>query len=1443
MSSTFIEDTRLNYNQTPQSQSIIPHVNGQDSSVHGRPTDRLTPIQRPLPSSTGPFRTHSALTSSELKSNSTVPATLSDPTPLSTYRRQDRDDDNSSEMHDKLSNPFAVNNDIPAINFNAHLQKTKSLFSNKSYLSSSRSLSNYRLRRQPSYSSSLYRSTSSLCDNNSSASTPSAFASPFYNGQTTFGGASSQSKRFKSAFQPDQLQLQHRSNVPSKLIPSSLSKSTSSLNSVDSGTSCLSTTAKRILDLMNQFNTPLAEVRQISNALPLPGNIRRQPPSLLDNESIGIDAADRIRRKLLKPNTPYNRPIGRTAEYNFTNELKVPSMSQLLQLKKNTIQVREIANNSNSTLNRREEYKLPSIVEADVNLKKTNNNIEPQSIHVNKIRNNLTKKKVKTGKTIVDDSPVEAVNLPNIQLPFNKDVAVTFSKLPHTPNISSSVTSSKVTPVVNQSSAVSIASVPTKATFSFGATLTNEEKKSDSSREKSDTLPAPTPKFSFNSSPSTSKPQFQNNNTLTAVPKFSFGNNVNTEKPIATTPVATNTEQKSCNLSADYTFAQPIFVQSTSAEKSVSYEESIYKFSEPIFILEKSSTGSILNTSTEKKVSSIKGIGDFKFPPTAPSTSAPATNSIDNFSFGLSKNASPISIAAQSTLSSSGFEFGKSVFGTASKTDSTVVAQTKLDTFNKSAVNSTISSNDDKKQTSEDTKNNNKSYANLDDVFKSIAAKQKSGKWDCDSCMTRNDISSKTCLACEAPQPGANVPAAAAGHAFTAPNSNQSADNVFKSIAAKQNSSAWECSACLTKNDNSKTNCACCNQLRDKPTTTTPVATSSNVKPSPAVDDVFKAIAAKQKSTSWECSACFTKNDTSKTKCACCDQLKEGAQADNSSSTEKPPASQFSFGTLGSNAFSAKPVTTQFSFGSGNSTFASKPAASNSFTFGSGKTTDSKAPASQFGSSTSGAKKTTGQFSFGSSHTTPEKASTSQFAFGGAQTAKPTEPAAAKPPIDDVFKKIVSEQTAKWECTSCMTKNDSTVSKCVCCETPKNGASTDAKPVLGSQSKFSFGAPSTKFSFGAQPAKNTVESAKSTAVSTTSTTYSSSTSGSYTFGNATSSPATITSTNTFKSPSTNLFSSPAASVADAPKTTAVSPGFQFGFGTPTSIPSAASNHTSKDVTDTSNTTKIPANVEGVKVLENVLIKPSINGPGPDDKRQMFGFGSSNLSSLATEQKSPNVSTFSTATTNPTTNSTVFGSSSASSANMFKPATAPTFGLPTPLPPSSVKSTVNPPFVFGQSNTNNSVGGFGTKRPAETTSSPVVVPKSTFSFGSAATANNNSAAGLAASAAANSQRNRAPPAFGSSASFSFGTPSTVSNSAVAPVFGASSFPSKGGSLGEAAFKPSFSFGSGASPNVPTFGNPVPTTNAANVSLIIYNCIFIYLSISVILNIYTILDIVL
>lgn len=220
-----------------------------------------------------------------------------------------------------------------------------------------------------------------------------------------------------------------------------------------------------------------------------------------------------------------------------------------------------------------------------------------------------------------------------------------------------------------------------------------------------------------------------------------------------------------------------------------------------------------------------------------------------------------------------------------------------------------------------------------DELFKNLAAQQKKTQWECDACMTKNDSSKDSCACCETPKAGtkpASKLAPAATFTFGMPTAQPTpkSDDLFKNLAAQQKKSQWECDACMSRNDASKDKCASCETPKpgSEPaaansssysfgvTSSTPLTgpkfsfgmMSSVSAPTSVADEGFKKLVEKQ-NVSWECSACMTRNEQSKTKCLCCEQAKPG------SSVATP---HFSFGSkLTSSVTLPAPSEVKYSFG------------------------------------------------------------------------------------------------------------------------------------------------------------------------------------------------------------------------------------------------------------------------------------------------------------------------------------------------------------------------------------------------------------------------------------------------------------------------------------------------------------------------------------------------
>lgn len=1309
------------------------------------------------------------------------------------------DEASSSQSREKPTNPFTINNDSSVVNFSAHLQRAKSLFTNRSYVSPR--LKNYRMRNPRS---SLYRSTSSLCDNNSvSSNASSAMSSPFYNGQTTFGGASATSRRMSTVTLNQDLPLHHRPKIPTNLVTS---RSTSALNTIGGASSTsMSTTAKRILDVMSKYNTPLTEVRRISNALPSISetSVLNKHKTILELETTSNDH-DKSKRSILKPNTPYNRPFGRNpVESVLTTELHVPSMPELLQLKKfatNTMKIRDIAQKSDSILNRPAtvtpavttidfkftESNRDGDLDASNNNKFVNNKNEiaiPISAndtnkeHKNKIRSNLTKRKM--GKCSEDDAMPEPVNLPNIPLVMDKKAEIKFSEPFKLQN-----TDQKTTGAMDNG-----VQIP----FKFKSSNTN-------------TLIAPVAKEKrTNGNDTEIMKRFELSPSKPAVstPVTSFNaritNSTVGEFTLKPQPVLNNSRASSA-----YHFTEPIIVKPTSNSIETVNKlgsKSTYKFSEPTYVTDKpgDNVGDLAKTDTPKS------LANFKFDP-KPIKGVTSDSGIETTqSFGSNANKSMGLFASKPSFGAStdnGFSAGKTV--------SSLSTQLKDD-----------------------------------DTFKSIVAKQKQGKWECTDCMAQNDTSVTKCLCCGAAKKGEAPVKATQSQPAAA------VDDVFKSIVAQQKQSKWECKDCFTKNDQvfeiftwhlyfydffssifsqnltifslsqTQSKCVCCgganpnassNSVTDSkaappkpafcfgalPSSSTSATTSATSKP---VDSVFKSIVEKQKS-SWECSACLSANDMSKSKCACCEQSRDVTKGATASPAALPAKSQFSFG---SGAASTAPKSI-FSFGSNPSatttTTAAAPVVSAApiFSFGSGAVKSTPSAQFSFGNlkkpEDTSATSSNGKSEDDKAKESVQKAPVSaQFSFGN-PTALPstskidTVPKPAAPvAADDVFKSIVDKQkSSSWECSSCMTKNSNDSAKCLCCDTPKDGSApkdSSSKTEFGSlasSQKFSFGSTSgSTFSFGSKP-----ESTPS-----------------FQFGSAVTSSTAATSTATVTSTTSSTFGSssqtpsfsfkPATTESTTPSQSAALAGFKFGFGsTSTNAPIFGSSATSKDETDTGPSANKISGDKTITVLENVVVKPATNGP-TDTSRPIFSFGQS--------------------VTKPASDDTVVKAQKRSNTDQAENSILPKF--------PGTTTTSNPAFVFGPpagaSNTSstfgatNTFGAIGNSPSTPVTNAsqePIKAPepsKPTFTFGQQTPTFGNPSATTTPFSfnASNASTTTASNPFGSPAATP--TPAAALNTPSQPVFGSNAFSSQSSALPTLGGFKASPFGSSA----PAFGTPSPS----------------------------------
>lgn len=300
------------------------------------------------------------------------------------------------------------------LSFTRHLDTEKSLFSPKNNQNS--------LSRQ-SFNSSLYGSNLSLNSTNSKLFYTN---SPFYNGKTMFGGASAYPKR-------ENVNVQ-KIRKPVSMRPSS-SLSNSSVHSAgsDSG-AVLSNATRKVMEIMSKFSSPSKDARRMGNNI----NSILKIPSLTQNRKrFGEEDLTNRSVSVAQPTGPYGRPlINQQSSKSPINPLlakplQIPTMSQLLQLKRfqsSAESIRQIAQKSDSILNKKLDYKLPATAVSSTAPVNSSSAVLPSNMITStpttsssskfKIKSNITKNLLRNDKQSAQENEIlPPVNLPDIKFP------------------------------------------------------------------------------------------------------------------------------------------------------------------------------------------------------------------------------------------------------------------------------------------------------------------------------------------------------------------------------------------------------------------------------------------------------------------------------------------------------------------------------------------------------------------------------------------------------------------------------------------------------------------------------------------------------------------------------------------------------------------------------------------------------------------------------------------------------------------------------------------------------------------------------------------------------------------------------------------------------------------------------------------------------------------
>ncbi|KAI8897287.1 hypothetical protein BC833DRAFT_594460 [Globomyces pollinis-pini] len=225
--------------------------------------------------------------------------------------------------------------------------------------------------------------------------------------------------------------------------------------------------------------------------------------------------------------------------------------------------------------------------------------------------------------------------------------------------------------------------------------------------------------------------------------------------------------------------------------------------------------------------------------------------------------------------------------------------------------------------------------------------------WDCKNCLSKNDnMEASKCISCEVERDIENPVVdsskasgiATIGSKTLVPGSPPKAPATFDFAKAgfSMKKTGWECTSCLSKNDNmDATKCVACEADREgvKTEAVKPKAiveapkppasaagfsfgssgfganatTSGSPPKAPATFDFAKA-GFSMKKTGWDCTSCLSKNDNmDATKCVACEADREGVKTEAvkpkaTVEAPKPPASAAGF-SFGSSGFGTESVT------------------------------------------------------------------------------------------------------------------------------------------------------------------------------------------------------------------------------------------------------------------------------------------------------------------------------------------------------------------------------------------------------------------------------------------------------------------------------------------------------------------------------------------------------
>ena len=655
----------------------------------------------------------------------------------------------------------------------------------------------------------------------------SSLSSPFYSGNVTFGGSNALGsyKRSRSLFNSTndfQLKVPRRTCVQVK--PS---------NSETLDASGMSQTAKRILEAMEYFSSPISDAKKIpiKSASDLGPTISGKK-RLRDDDTAG--------------------PTTRVGLRHLTRELAVPTVPDMLKLRRRqklqdtTVAARKIVSAMSgpppapSSAFATTTYQLPTIQD------------ESSKFH-GKLRTKSKTTERTTKRNLEEETPAPTVNLPRITLPITS--LPNFAPLPqYTKPATNQTTESKISTNDLEKSSFKFAS-PIKMSesswnlksinnFSFSKPI-NAEIASPNKAENSE-LNHPEKTLSLDSNATITSgnsydeksPNFMWSGSSTA-PRLK----AKTKQPKETTLYSTTSELKTGSVMDILGKSNKVDVKRSSVDRWECAE----------CYIKNDAKDKICVACKATKPSAIKTQAEWSPKPFVTEANKVNESAKSNDTFG-----------SQFKLANNQWECESCMVRNNQSTLKCVSCTTPKPTPKASLPIPTASIS-----TSPAIK------SDLMDKFKPAE-----GSWECPGCMLRNPPNVVTCPCCNAAKPSAIKinPKKLTTDANPEKTSNENSSVMDK---FKPASNTWECSSCMVRNNESANSCVCCSNPKPgvpAKSTATPVTSGWG--------DKFK----KPEGT-WTCDSCMVSNKSDVTECVACGGLKPGAQP-----KPVTASSQFSFG-------------------------------------------------------------------------------------------------------------------------------------------------------------------------------------------------------------------------------------------------------------------------------------------------------------------------------------------------------------------------------------------------------------------------------------------------------------------------------------------------------------------------------------------------------------------